>query len=135
VTFLVMIIDPKTHAVTLVNAGHLSPVLRRRDGTVEAIGRDTSGLPLGIVPELEYEEAAFSLKPGETILAFTDGVTEAMTEQKEIFGRDRLLKLISRSEGTVESLVEGVVDDVEKFTAGSDSRDDTCLIGVQRLMS
>lgn len=134
VTFLVMIIDPKQHNVTLVNAGHLSPVLRRRDGTVEAIGRDSSGLPLGIVPELEYEEAVFSLKAGETILAFTDGVTEAMTEQKEIYGRDRLLKLISRSEGTVEMLVESVVDDVEKFTAGSDSRDDTCLIGVQRLM-
>jgi serine phosphatase RsbU (regulator of sigma subunit) len=133
VTFLVMILDPKTHAVTLVNAGHLSPLLRRTDGTVDAIGRGTSGLPLGIVPELEYEEAVFSLEPGEMILALTDGVTEAMTEEKEIYGRERLLKLISHTGESVEKLVEAVVDDVEKFTAGSDSRDDTCLIGMQRL--
>jgi serine phosphatase RsbU (regulator of sigma subunit) len=67
------------------------------------------------------------------VLAFTDGVTEAMTEMKEIYGRDRLLKLISQAKGSVDDLVQAVVDDVEQFTAGSDSRDDTCLIGVQRL--
>jgi serine phosphatase RsbU (regulator of sigma subunit) len=133
VTFLVMILDMKTNVVTLVNAGHLSPLLRHKDGRVEAIGRSTSGLPLGIVPELEYEEMSFSIAPGETVLAFTDGVTEAMTEAKEIYGRDRLLKLITATKGPVETLVETVVDDVEAFTAGSDSRDDTCLIGVQRL--
>jgi serine phosphatase RsbU (regulator of sigma subunit) len=133
VTFLVIVLDPKGHTFTLVNAGHLSPLLRRTDGTVEALGRATSGLPLGIVPELEYEEAEFPLNKGEMVLAFTDGVTEAMTEMKEIYGRERLLKLVSQAKGSVDDLVQAVVDDVEQFTAGSDSRDDTCLIGVQRL--
>lgn len=135
ITFLVIVLDPKTHDFTLVNAGHLSPVILRPDLSVEAIGRETSGLPLGIVPELEYEEAQFSLKAGETILAFTDGVTEAMTEEKEIYGRERLLKLITSAKRSVEQLVEAIVDDVETFTAGSDSRDDTCLIGAQRLVT
>ncbi len=135
VTFLVMVLDATAHTITVVNAGHLSPLLCKKDGTIDAIGRKTSGLPLGIVPEIEYEEATFDLAPGDTVLTFTDGVTEAMTDEKALYGRERLLALIKKSKGTVEQLIEAIVDDVEKFTDGSDSRDDTCLVGVQRLES
>jgi len=135
VTFLVLVLDAAANNITVVNAGHLSPLLCRKDGTIDAIGRKTSGLPLGIVPEVEYEEATFDLAPGDTVLTFTDGVTEAMTDEKALYGRERLLGLIKKSKGTVEQLIEAIVDDVEKFTDGSDSRDDTCLVGVQRLES
>ncbi|MBX3444988.1 MAG: SpoIIE family protein phosphatase [Planctomyces sp.] len=133
VTFLVMILDTATHVVTLVNAGHLTPIIRRRNGTVEVVPRDSSGLPLGIVPELEYEETQFQLEPGDTVLTLTDGVTEAMTDRKEIYGKDRLLKLIAKTPGPVDTLLAAIVDDVETFTDGSDSRDDTCLVAAQRL--
>lgn len=135
VTFLVMVLDSTANTITVVNAGHLSPLLCKKDGSIDGIGRKTSGLPLGIVPEIEYEEATFELAPGDTVLTFTDGVTEAMTDEKALYGRERLLALIKKSKGTVEQLIEGIVDDVEKFTDGSDSRDDTCLVGVQRLES
>jgi phosphoserine phosphatase RsbU/P len=135
VTFLVMVLDATAHTITLVNAGHLSPLLCKKNGTIDAIGRKTSGLPLGIVPEVEYEEATFTLDPGDTVLTFTDGVTEAMTDEKALYGRERLLAVINKMKGSVEQLVEAVVDDVEKFTDGSDSRDDTCLVGLQRLES
>ncbi len=135
VTFLVMVLEPVAGLVTVVNAGHLSPLLCRKDGSIEAVGRKTSGLPLGIVPEIEYEEATFPLGPGDTMIGFTDGVTEAMTDEKALYGRERLLNLIRKTRGSVETLIESIVDDVEKFTDGSDSRDDTCLVGVQRLES
>ena len=135
VTFLVMVLDATANTITVVNAGHLSPLLCKTNGSIEAIGRKTSGLPLGIVPDTEYEEAVFDLAPGDTVLTFTDGVTEAMTDEKALYGRERLLALIKKSKGTVEQLIEAIVDDVEKFTDGSDSRDDTCLVGVQRLQS
>jgi phosphoserine phosphatase RsbU/P len=109
--------------------------LCKKDGSIEGIGRKTSGLPLGIVPDTEYEEAVFPLAPGDTVLTFTDGVTEAMTDEKALYGRERLLAMIKKSKGSVEQLIESIVDDVEKFTDGSDSRDDTCLVGVQRLES
>jgi serine phosphatase RsbU (regulator of sigma subunit) len=133
VTFLVMVLDSTAHTITVVNAGHLSPLLCKKDGSIESIGRKTSGLPLGIVPDTEYEEAVFSLAPGDTVLTFTDGVTEAMTDEKALYGRERLLAMIKKTKGSVEQLIEAIVDDVEKFTDGSDSRDDTCLVGVQRL--
>jgi phosphoserine phosphatase RsbU/P len=133
VTFLVMVLDAAAHTITVVNAGHLSPLLCKKDGTVDAIGRKTSGLPLGIVPDTEYEEATFKLAPGDTVLTFTDGVTEAMTDEKTLYGRERLLAMIKKMKGPVEQLIESIVDDVERFTDGSDSRDDTCLVGVQRL--
>ena len=134
VTFLVMVLDSSANTITVVNAGHLSPLLCKKDGSIESIGRKTSGLPLGIVPDTEYEEAVFSLSPGDTVLTFTDGVTEAMTDEKALYGRERLLAMIKKTKGSVEQLIEAIVDDVEKFTDGSDSRDDTCLVGVQRLM-
>jgi phosphoserine phosphatase RsbU/P len=133
VTFLVMVLDSSAHTITVVNAGHLTPLLCKKDGSIEAIGRKSSGLPLGIVPEIEYEEATFPLGSGDTVLTFTDGVTEAMTDDKALYGRERLLALIKRTKGSVEQLIQAIVDDVEKFTAGSDSRDDTCLVGLQRL--
>lgn len=135
VTFLVMVLDSTAHTITVVNAGHLTPLLCKKDGTIDAIGRKTSGLPLGIVPDTEYEEATFPLAPGDTVVTFTDGVTEAMTDEKTLYGRERLLAMIKKTKGSVEQLIEAIVDDVEKFTDGSDSRDDTCLVGLQRLES
>jgi serine phosphatase RsbU (regulator of sigma subunit) len=133
ITFLVMVIDPPTHRVALVNAGHLSPLIRRRDGTVTEVGRSDSSLPLGILPDLECRESHFDLAPGELVITYTDGVTEAMNDRREIYGRKRLEACISDSPASIDEQVKAVISDVEDFVGESTSRDDTCIVGFQRL--
>jgi len=133
ITFLVMVIDPETHGVQLVNAGHLAPLVRRASGEVIQVGREESGLPLGIVPDLEYRESRFSLEPGDAIIAYTDGVTEAMNGDRQIYGRNRLEECIVRPTPDIDTLVKSIVNDVEEFVGESTLRDDTCIVGLQRL--
>ncbi len=132
ITFLMMVINPETHTMEIVNAGHLSPLVRSADGAVEALGKDESNLPLGIVPDLQYTSMTRPIAPGETIIAFTDGVTEAMNTKKEIFGTKRLEELFGNLPDEIQLVIDGVVNETEAFADGMNARDDTCLIGVHR---
>ena len=132
ITFLVLVVDPAEHTVRLVNAGHLAPLLRRNDGRVEQLGREESGLPLGIVPDLDYQEAQFAMRPGESLIGYTDGVTEAMNADREIYGRRRLEQCIAETKGGVDDVVSAIVNSVEDYVGQSALRDDTCIVGLQR---
>jgi phosphoserine phosphatase RsbU/P len=132
ITFLCMVLDPKTHTLSVVNAGHLTPILRSRDGTISTFGTEEASLPLGIVPDLAYEETSIQLAAGDTIVAFTDGATEAMNHEKNIYGRSRLETLVSEALGTVEDTLKQITTEVESFTADIATRDDLCLIGIRR---
>lgn len=133
ITFLVMVIDPASHRVSLVNAGHLAPLVRRNDGSVSEVGRADSSLPLGILPDLECRESHFDLGPGELVITYTDGVTEAMNDERKIYGRKRLEKCIANAPDAIDEQVKAIISDVEDFVGESTSRDDTCLVGFQRL--
>ena len=133
ITCLIMIIDPQTNQMTLVNAGHLAPLRRDASGKVDAIGIDESGMPLGIMADQKFEQTKYDLNPGESWLVFTDGVTEAMRSPKEIYGNKRLIELVAKQSGNIDSLVKTVVDDVEAFVQGKAQSDDICLVGFQRL--
>ncbi len=132
ITFALMVIDPKIHEMTIVNAGHLAPLLRHADGTVEAIGTESSSLPLGIVPDLQYQSSTQNLELGDTVIAFTDGVTEVMNGEKEIYGQKRLSELFSSLPGDIQQVIDGIVHQTEDFADGVNTRDDTCMIGVCR---
>ncbi len=81
--------------VTIANAGHLSPY---RNGTEMEI---ETGLPLGIIPEVEYKESPFMLQPGECLTFLTDGVVEARNASGELFGFERTLRIINSSATTI----------------------------------
>ena len=132
ITFLVMIIDPHEGTLSVVNAGHLHPLLCDAQGNVSAIGRDSASLPLGIMPDMKYDSLTVPLNPGDTVIAFTDGVTEAMNDSREMFGVERLIRRFGSTPGDIGDVVEAIIEDVESFTGDVTSRDDTCLIGVRR---
>ena len=127
-----MVLNPETHELHVVNAGHLTPILRSRDGTISTFGREQASLPLGIVPDLTYEEISIRLEVGDTIVAFTDGATEAMNSQKKIYGRSRLETLVAEQTGTVEETLQQITTEVGNFIADVATRDDLCLIGIRR---
>jgi sigma-B regulation protein RsbU (phosphoserine phosphatase) len=132
ITFVLMILDPAKHTLTIVNAGHPAPLLRGADGSMTPIGRETSALPLGIMPDQVYGSSLVTLEPGSLVLAFTDGVTEAMSESQEIYGQERFLQFLKKAGGPIDNVVQGLIEDVEAFAGNGPVRDDTCVVAFQR---
>lgn len=132
VTFLFVVLDPAKQQMSVVNAGHLPPLLRTAAGKVAPVAAEASGLPLGIKADTEYEQGEFEIAPGNAVLLYTDGVTEAMNPKNEIYGTARLTALLSRPSKSIAELGESLVDDVENFCEGRAQRDDICLVGFRR---
>jgi len=127
VTMVAAVLDPRRHEVTLVNAGHLPPLWRRGPGAVEAVGQSEARLPLGVDYEVDYVPLVLPLKPGESIVLYTDGITEAMNAQDELYGSKRLLALLSSEENDVGRLGRRALDDVKRFVGVRTQSDDMCL--------
>jgi len=127
VTFILAVLDVKNHELTLVNAGHMPPLLRRGSGDVEAIGGDQAGLPLGVVSDFEYEQHSQPLAPGDFLALFTDGISEAMNSDNELYGIERLRGQMSDGKAEVSNLGRVILDDVKRFVGGRPQSDDMCL--------
>ncbi len=132
ITFLLAVIDPQTGQVTIVNAGHLPPLLRSENGTVEIIPSADTGLPLGVSGDCVYEQAEITLQPGDSLFFFTDGLTEAMNSSNEIYSLKRIIAFLKNQQGSVEHLGESLIADVERFCEGRSQRDDICLVCFRR---
>jgi serine phosphatase RsbU (regulator of sigma subunit) len=140
VTLSVMMLDPTNHTVTVVNAGHFSPKIHRT-GTrrlEDAIATEATGLPLGVLPEFEYEAVTLSLEPGDTLTVFTDGVTDALNPAGEMFGLDRTEQFIlpdtaDPNVGRPISIGERLVTAVRKHANGRSQNDDIAVVCFGRL--
>ncbi len=132
ITCVMLIIDYKKHEVTMANAGHLSPLRRNKDGTIEPVGMQQAGMPLGILPDQEFGQSQFTIQPGETWLMYTDGITEAMRPDKKIYSTKRLVDFVANGPPEVDGLVKAIVADVEQFCEGRAQSDDMCLVCFQR---
>lgn len=118
--------------VRAVNAGHLPILIRRRDGAMEQI--DSSGLPLGILEEASYIETAAELHPGDLLLLFTDGLTEAEDPDEEEFSIERVAEVAKTMEQPdADSLSAAILDAVDRHTHGKALQDDATLVVVERL--
>jgi serine phosphatase RsbU (regulator of sigma subunit) len=133
ITLVFVILDPRAHSLTIVNAGHLPPLARSKRGQVKPLGTDISGLPLGIQPETVYRQTQVTIDAGESIVLATDGVTEAMNPANEIYGTPRLTAFLKKAPAQAAPLGEAIVADIEAFCAGHPQRDDICLICFHRL--
>ncbi len=119
--------DTATGMLIYCNCGHNPPLVIRGDGTTEELG--ATGLPLAVMPDSAYRAGTVTLAPGDRILLYTDGVTEAEDAVKAQFGDDRLGAAVAELRGgTIRELVEGVFRRVNEFAAGAPQSDDiTCL--------
>lgn len=132
ITLIMAVVNIKSHEVHLANAGHLPPLLRHPKGKVEPVGMKESGMPLGLGGPQTFREVLIPLEAGASLMFYTDGVTEAMDPQQELYGRDRLTKAIKKASPSATGLVQAVVDDVEKFYGDLPQRDDLCVVAVHR---
>jgi serine phosphatase RsbU (regulator of sigma subunit) len=127
VTMVIAVLDPQRHEVTLINAGHPTPLLRRGPGVVEAMAEKETCLPLGVDREVVYVPCVFSLAPGESLSLYTDGITEAMNSKDELYGPQRLLAQLQTDAGHLSQLGRRILNDVKHFVGARAQSDDLCL--------
>ena len=129
VTVLYAIYDPATRELSFANGGHNSPLVIHADGTSTLLPL-TGGVALGIVPDLDYKQGTVTLSPGDTVLFYTDGVTEAMNHAEEEFGLETLTRQLEANPPTdPEKATEVVFEAVNTFAADTPQSDDiTCLV-------
>ncbi|WP_417848685.1 SpoIIE family protein phosphatase [Thalassoglobus sp.] len=128
VTFVLTILDTENHTISVVNSGHMSPIFRKPDGTIEEFDDESIGLPIGVLEGYPFETRSRTLEPGETVVLFTDGVSEAMNHKSELYGMDRLREFISKSSADVEELGRAIREDVRKHADGRPQNDDITLM-------
>ena len=127
VTLAAAVLDPQENEVTLVNAGHMPPLLRHASGVVEPVGDDITGVPLGVSEDFEYEQMKLNLAPGESLTLFTDGISEAMNSARDLYGLSRLQSQVESTDGDVIELGKSVLSDVKRFVGDQAQSDDMCV--------
>jgi sigma-B regulation protein RsbU (phosphoserine phosphatase) len=121
--------DARTDVLTYASAGHPYPRLIRRDSLLR-LGAAT-GMPLGVSPTSNYEEASVQLLPDDRLILFTDGITESISPAHERFGDQRLDAVLLRTASTAAELLDHVVNSVQTFRVGRPADDDeTCLVAL-----
>jgi serine phosphatase RsbU (regulator of sigma subunit) len=128
VTFTLTIIDLATHEMSLVIAGHMSPMIRRTDGSIEELPDEAVGLPLGVAEGISFEVLKRPLASGETVVIYTDGVSEAMNPSADLYGVDRLREMIAKSPPSPAELGRKILADVRRHAAGRPQNDDITLM-------
>lgn len=131
-TMIVVVLDPASGRVTVVNAGHPPGMIRSVDGEVRTVAADEVGLPLGVDVGHVYASCSDVLRPGETLLLLTDGISEAMDHEHRCYGTDRLVAALAEPAQTAEEMGRRILVDVERHSAGQIRSDDICLICLTR---
>ncbi len=129
VTVLYAVYDPSNRKLTYANGGHNSPLVVHADGA-SALLPLTDGIALGIVPGLPYQQNTVTLSPGDTVIFYTDGVTEAMNGEEEQFGLDPLSEFFQANPPQdPEQATATVFEAVNAFAGDTPQSDDiTCLV-------
>ena len=133
VTAFYSIYDPRTRELTYSSAGHNPPRLKRcADGTISSLDRAQS-FPLGVLPDVDYEDVTVQLQPGDQIVYYTDGITEATSPADEMFGVPRLDGILGQCRNEPADIVSAILGAVEEFTLGLAATDDRTVVAAKVL--
>lgn len=131
VTVFYAVLDPARHVFTYVNCGHNPPLLiRAKDASTDWLS--TKGIALGIVEEIDLEEKSVTLDPGDSVLCYTDGITEARDQHDQLFGRGELLAtaLTARERGS--DPIQTILEALAAHVGDTPQADDITLLSLQR---
>jgi serine phosphatase RsbU (regulator of sigma subunit) len=127
-----IVFSPDGDTISVVNAGHMPPLLCRQSSEPIGIGEDARGIPLLVVDSFPYEVAEERLEPGDRILIYTDGLHESMNADDQIYGIDRLCQQL-KSQADGGELIEQILEDIRRFANGVPPMDDMCVVCCTRL--
>jgi sigma-B regulation protein RsbU (phosphoserine phosphatase) len=132
VTFFLGALEPTIGRLHFVNAGHNPPLLVRAGGEVEKL--TDGGLVLGMFENVVYDGGCVELRPGDTLLVYSDGVTETWDPDGEEFGEENLVPLAVRSRGLdAEAIQSAILQEIERFEAGARATDDRTIVVLKRV--
>ncbi len=129
-TLFFAVLDPATGGLAWVNAGHEAPVVLGTAGARERLA--PTGPALGMMPDMKFESRQAVLEPGETLLAFTDGVTEAKDPSGKLFSEEKLLAVVADGAPSAAALLERIEAAVSAHAAGAERSDDITMLAVRR---
>jgi len=125
-TFFFAAYDPRARRLECVNAGHNPPVVLRNG---QVIRLEAGGPVVGLLPFAPYTEQALALEPGDLLLLYTDGISEAMTHDDEEWGEDRMIESARKVRNeTAGEVLNAIFADADKFTAGAPQHDDMTML-------
>jgi serine phosphatase RsbU (regulator of sigma subunit) len=131
ITLFYLALDPDTGKVRYSNAGHNPPYLLGQDGNIAEL--EVSGMPLGILPDIEYADSETELRPGEVLLLYSDGITECMNKAGDMFGESRLKEVLLQSRAEDAHAIRGAIfSAVDTFRENEPYSDDMTLIVLKR---
>ena len=127
-TALIGVLDKTDHSFTYANAGHMHPVVRTSAGEVKLV-KGESGLPVGVMEDVDYEATRIDLELGDVLVLFTDGINESMNDQEEILGMENLLSEIKRSQTKTPATIGKEICQITNRHMGAvPPYDDMCLV-------
>jgi sigma-B regulation protein RsbU (phosphoserine phosphatase) len=130
-TFCYARIEPEARRIVYSNAGHNPPLLVRADGRIDTL--EEGGMVLGIFDSVPYADGEAELRPGDTLLVFSDGVTETFDPSGNEFGERKLADLALRGRGLeARALQDEILKELDRFAAGTKASDDRTLIVLKR---
>ena len=133
VTVFCAVVHLADGTVEYANAGHNAPLLARLDGRIEWI-KKPHGIAAASLPDATYETGRFHLAIGETLLLFTDGVTEAMDPEHRLYGDERLAsQFAAQVTGTCRDSLGALIGDIRDYAAGAEQSDDITMLMLRRL--
>jgi serine phosphatase RsbU (regulator of sigma subunit)/pSer/pThr/pTyr-binding forkhead associated (FHA) protein len=129
ITMVLVVLDPRSHKLWVMSAGHMAPIVRRSSGQVEEPGDGNGGFPLGLMEDSDYEIVETTINPGELFVLYTDGINESCAPSGDQYSTDRIRAFVSKSSDSPAHLGKRLVDDV-RSNMGPDApqEDDMCLV-------
>lgn len=126
-TLFYSVFDSRSRTLQYVNAGHNPPIVIRRDGSI--LWLETGGVPVGMFPAYVYAEGAVQLEPGDVVVAYTDGVIEALNSSGEEWGVEGLRRSAAESkEESAEQVVSAIFEAMEEYAGGCQIDDATVAV-------
>ena len=140
VTLFVGVLDLPTGRLRFCNAGHEKPILIKRQSNGDSPEEVSTtcqmldvkpNLPVALFSDFKYEEQEIMMEKGSTLFLYTDGLTEGRNAKNEQFGKERTMEVLANSNATdPKQLVDGIVDQMNQFSAGTEQSDDLTLLAV-----
>jgi sigma-B regulation protein RsbU (phosphoserine phosphatase) len=125
-TFFYGLFNPDSRSFTYVNAGHLPPMIFRNE---EVIRLQSGGVVIGLLPQAVYRQESITLQQGDILVIFSDGVSEAMNEQEEEFGDERIIRIVKMNhELDVPAISEALVREIYQFAGKAPQHDDLTFV-------
>ncbi len=132
ITFFFSELNKKTSELKYINAGHNPPLIMDLKGNVRRL--ESSGFCLGMFPNIDYKLEKLNLNVGDTVLLFTDGITESRNKDNEEFEEKRMIQLMNKhSKIGAEDLIEKINQELEEFTVGTEPSDDQTIVVIKRV--